>query len=218
MFFALVTTLLLGLMTIIDPCTLFLSIAAIGYIDQDVLDRGLVVRKGIAFALGKLLAYTTLAVPFLWGVMTIEPIETFLETYGEPFLAGFMIACGIVLLFVAPRHHHHHLHTTHYKGAWGAFGLGVVLALVICPHALIYFITMINMSFESPMPWLLPILFGLGSGVPIMVLAWLIAFGATSLGTMTHQLEVFEKWFRYICGILFIGAGMFMLIHHSIEN
>lgn len=48
------TAFLLGLLTILDPCTLFTSITAIGYIDREVSNKRKVLVNGAMFVLGKL--------------------------------------------------------------------------------------------------------------------------------------------------------------------
>ena len=61
------TAFLLGLLTILDPCTLFTSITAIGYIDREVSNKQKVLANGAMFVLGKLTTYILLSIPFLWG-------------------------------------------------------------------------------------------------------------------------------------------------------
>ena len=48
------TSLILGLLMILDPCTLFTSIAAIGYIDKEIDNRRKVLLNGLMFVFGKL--------------------------------------------------------------------------------------------------------------------------------------------------------------------
>ena len=102
------TALLLGLLTILDPCTLMTSITAIGYIDKEINNKRLVLTNGLMFVLGKLATYVLLSIPFLMGAQT-EAIEHLLGHWGEPILAGFMLICGAVLLF-SGHHHHEHDH------------------------------------------------------------------------------------------------------------
>ena len=62
------TALLLGLLTILDPCTLMTSITAIGYIDKEINNKKLVLTNGLMFVLGKLATYVLLSIPFLAGL------------------------------------------------------------------------------------------------------------------------------------------------------
>ena len=137
---------------ILDPCTLFTSIAAVGYIDKEIHNRRRVLKTGAMFVLGKLVTYVLLAIPFIMGAQT-ESIKHWLHHWSEPLLAGFMIVCGIVLLFTG-KHHHEHDHGVKKwiqsidnasSGLW-AFMLGIFFAIAFCPHRFIYFFTMIELS------------------------------------------------------------------------
>ena len=66
----LLTALLLGLLMILDPCTLFTSIAAVGYIDKEIQNKRRVLHTGAMFVLGKLVTYVLLAIPFIMGEQT----------------------------------------------------------------------------------------------------------------------------------------------------
>lgn len=223
---SILTAFLLGLLMILDPCTLFTSIAAIGYIDKDISNRKKVIMNGLMFVLGKLSTYTLLAIPFIMGAQT-EGIKDFLHEWGEPLLATFMIICGLFLLFTG---HHHHDHDHGVKkwlqnvdnqssGLW-SFILGIFFAIAFCPHRLIYFFTMVDLTISLPMTWnwILPIIFGLGTGLPIMLVAWLISYSAVQISTLTQRLHTIEKWIRYISAALFIGFGIYLCVHIFAHN
>ena len=53
------TALLLGLLTALSPCPMATNIAAIGYIGKDIENRQSAFRKGLLYALGRVVAYTT---------------------------------------------------------------------------------------------------------------------------------------------------------------
>lgn len=220
--FPILTAFVLGLLTILDPCTLFTSITAISYIDKEIANKRRVINNGILFVLGKLVTYVLLSIPFIAGAQT-DKIQHILEHYGEPILAIFMLICGILLLY-AGHHHHNHDHGISKwlqdidgkNSSFWSFMLGIFFAIAFCPHRLIYFITMIDITMSLPLSWswILPILFGLGTGLPIMLIAWIISYSALNIATLTNHLHVFEKWFRYICAILFFSLGIYMGVHY----
>lgn len=215
------TSLLLGFLMILDPCTLFTSIAAIGYIDKDIQNRRKVLLNGLMFVLGKLVTYVLLAVPFIMGAKT-DGIKHWLNHWGEPLLAGFMIICGVLLLFTG-HHHHEHDHgvkkwmqSIDSQSSWlWSFMLGIFFAIAFCPHRLVYFFTMVDIAITLPTGWnwTLPFVFGLGTGLPIMVIAWLISYSAVSLPKLMDRLHALEKWIRYVSAILFIGFGIYLCVH-----
>ena len=218
---AIFTALLLGLLTILDPCTLFTSITAISYIDRELANKREVLLNGLMFVLGKLVTYVLLSIPFIMGAQT-EGIQHILEHYGEPILGVFMLICGVVLLYSGHHHHNHDhgmskwLQSVGSESSWlWSFMLGIFFAIAFCPHRLVYFITMIDITISLPAAWnwILPIVFGLGTGLPIMLIAWLVSYSAVSIGNLTNKLHTFEKWFRYICAVLFLALGVYMCIH-----
>ena len=218
------TAFVLGLLTILDPCTLMTSITAIGYIDKEINNKRKVLMNGAMFVLGILATYVLLSIPFFMGAQT-NSIQHLLSHWGEPILAGFMLVCGIVLLVSG--HHHEHDHgvskflqnaDSNASGLW-SFILGIFFAIAFCPHRLVYFLTMIDISLtmHSAWSWLMPFIFGLGTGLPIMLIAWLVSYSAVNIGNITNKMGAFEKWFRHICAALFILIGIYLAIHCVVE-
>ena len=137
-------------------------------------------------------------------------------------LAAFMLLCGVLLLFTGHHHHEHDHGMSHWlksidnqsSGFW-SFMLGIFFAIAFCPHRLIYFFTMVDIAITLPYSWnwILPIVFGLGTGLPIMILAWIISYSAISLSTLNAKLSTVEKWVRYVSAVLFIGFGIYLCAH-----
>lgn len=216
---------ILGLLTILDPCTLMTSITAISYIDKEINNRRKVLMNGLMFVLGKLVTYVLLSIPFMVGAQT-EGIQHFLGHYGEPILAGFMLVCGVVLLFSGHHHHEHDhgiskfLQNADSNASWlWSFILGIFFAIAFCPHRLVYFLTMIDSTLTMPSTWswLMPVVFSLGTGLPIMLIAWLVSYSAVNIAKLKSKMGTFEKWFRQICAILFLVLGTYMAIHCYLE-
>lgn len=219
------TAFLLGLLTILDPCTLMTSITAISYIDREINNRRKVLTNGMMFVLGKLTTYVLLSVPFLLGAQTTG-LQHLLGVWGEPILAGFMLLCGVVLLFSGHHHHEHDhgisrmLQNADSDTSWlWSFILGIFFAIAFCPHRLVYFLTMIDITLTLPSTWnwLMPVVFSLGTGLPIMLIAWLVSYSAVSIAKLTSRMATFEKWFRHICAILFLILGVYLTIHCIVE-
>jgi threonine/homoserine/homoserine lactone efflux protein len=79
---------------------------------------------------------------------------------------------------------------------------------------------MIDIAITLPFSWnwLLPVVFGLGTGLPIMIIAWLISYSAVSINTLTSKLHAVEKWVRYISAALFIGFGIYLCVHIGLHG
>lgn len=63
----------------------------------------------------------------------------------------------------------------------------------------------------------MPVVFSLGTGLPIMLIAWLVSYSVVSIGNLTSKMSAFEKWFRHICAVLFIVLGCYLAVHCYIE-
>ena len=201
------------------------SITAISYIDKEINNRRKVLANGAMFVLGKLATYVLLSIPFLMGAQT-DGIQRVLNRWGEPVLAAFLLICGIVLLF-SGHHHHKHDHgvsrwlkDTDSKESWlWSFILGIFFAIAFCPHRLVYFLTMIDIALTLPSTWnwTMPFVFGLGTGLPIMLIAWLVSYSAVNIAKLSSNMQAFEKWFRHICAALFLVLGVYLTVHCIIE-
>ena len=87
------TAFVLGLLTILDPCTLMTSITAIGFIDKEINNRRKVLTNGLMFVLGKLATYILLSIPFMMGAQT-EKIQHILGHWGEPILLASCLSAA----------------------------------------------------------------------------------------------------------------------------
>ncbi len=221
MSFPIISAFVLGILTIIDPCTLFTSIAAIGYIDKEVNNKRRVLVSGSMFVLGKMTCYCLLSIPFLLGAQT-DGVQHLIEHYGEPVMAVFILLCGVFMLISGHLHHQHdhgffhRIEQNDSRLSWlWAFLMGIFFAVAFCPHRLIYFVTMIDIALTeaSTYSWLIPIVFSLGTGLPVMLVAVVLSYSASGIGRLTQSLEKFERWFRYICAVLFIVAGVYLICH-----
>jgi cytochrome c biogenesis protein CcdA len=95
-------------------------------------------------------------------------------------------------------------------GMWGALLLGIVFALSFCPvSAALFFGSLLALAVKNESGILLPALYGIGTGLPVLVFAVLIAFGANRIGRAYNQMAAFEYWARRITGTVFIAAGIY---------
>ena len=88
--------------------------------------------------------------------------------------------------------------------------LGVAFALAFCPlSAALFFGSLIPMATAHGSPFVLPALYGIGTAVPVLGFAILIAVGAASLGATFERLQRIERWARPVTAIVFLGTGIF---------
>ena len=99
------------------------------------------------------------------------------------------------------------------KGEWGALLLGVLFAMAFCPTSgVFYFGMLIPMSVTANAGWLLPVLFAIATALPVLAVAWILAFSVEKVGEFYGKLRTIQKWLNIIVGLLFIGVGVYYCI------
>ena len=215
------TAFLLGLLTAISPCPLATNIAAIGYIGKDIKDRRRVFLNGVLYTLGRIAGYTLLGVVLLSvirGGASMFGIQKFIGTWGELLLGPALVIMGLFMLFG------HRLNLPQFgfkggaegvarKGSWGALLLGVLFALAFCPSSgMFYFGMLIPMSATVSAGYLLPVVYAVATALPVLVVAWLLAFSVRRVGVFYDKMKTVEKWASIVVGIVFLLVGVYYCI------
>ena len=213
----LLSAFLLGLMTAISPCPLATNITAIGYISKDIENRKKVFSNGLIYTLGRAISYTLIGLLFYAGANQLG-ISSFFLNWGEKILGPLLIIIGLFMLGIITLKIPQiswlteKMETRSKKGFWGVLLLGMVFALAFCPYSgVLFFGILIPMTISSAKGLYLPVIFALGTGIPVILFAWLIAFSLGSLGNFYNKLKNFERWFRRVIAILFIAVGIYYL-------
>ncbi|MHB9030956.1 MAG: aromatic aminobenezylarsenical efflux permease ArsG family transporter, partial [Candidatus Latescibacterota bacterium] len=100
-------------------------------------------------------------------------------------------------------------------GVWGAGLLGMVFALSFCPvSAALFFGSLIPLAIRQESRIILPSLYGIGTGLPVLFFAVLLAFSARTVGAAFRVLSRIEIWARRITGIVFILVGVYLMLKY----
>lgn len=210
------TAFILGIMTAISPCPLAMNITAIGYISKDIENKKKIFYNGLWYTLGRAISYTTLGVVLFMGANTFK-LARFFQLHGEKFLGPLLIIVGILMFdFIrlnlpAFSKLTDRMQTNGRKGnGWSALLLGIVFALAFCPYsAVLYFGMLIPITVSSPSGLYLPFVYAIAMGLPVIIVAWLLAFSLSSVGGFYNKIKVFEKWFRRVVAMIFIVVGCY---------
>ena len=212
------TAFLLGLMTAISPCPMATNITAIGFIGKDMKSSKRVFVNGLLYTLGRSISYTAIGLLFFFSASRFE-FAGFIQEWGEKVIGPILIVIGLFMLGLIKLNIpgldglNKNMEERAQKGFWGVLLLGIVFALAFCPYSgVLYFGMLIPMTVSSVSGLYLPIVFALGTGIPVIVFAWLIAFSVSSIGNTYNKIRSFEKWFRRTVAILFIGVGLYYTI------
>ncbi len=212
------TAFLLGLLTAISPCPLATNIAAIGYIGKDIESRGRIFRNGVLYTIGRVIAYTVLGIiliSILKEGASVFDIQKAIGKWGETLLGPLLLLIGLFMLFG------HKLNLPQFgfggngeglarKGGLGALLLGILFAMAFCPiSGIFYFGMLIPMSVTASAGWLLPVLFAVATALPVLAVAWILAFSVEKVGEFYGKLHTIQKWLNTIVGVIFIVVGIY---------
>lgn len=216
--FPILSAFLLGLMTAISPCPLATNITAIGFISKDLNSQRKVFINGLIYTLGRAISYTVIGVIFYFGASQFN-LSGPLQEWGEKLLGPILIIIGLFMLGVLKmnipgmNYLTDKMENKSKSGFWGVLLLGIVFALAFCPYSgVLYFGMLIPMTVASPSGLILPLVFAIATGIPVIIFAWLLAFSVGSIGQLYSKIKTFEIWFRRVVAILFIAIGVYYVI------
>jgi cytochrome c-type biogenesis protein len=211
------SALILGLMTAVSPCPLATNITAVGYISRDFRDNGRIFLSGLLYTLGRAVSYTTLGLILYLGASRFHVAQLF-QGWGERLIGFLLLIIGIFMLdlirvrFPGLSVISEKIGNNGRGNFLGAFLLGVVFALAFCPYSgVLYFGILIPMTISSATGLYLPVVFAAGTGLPVLIISWLLAFSVAGIGKFYIGVKTFERWFRRIVAVLFIVAGLYYL-------
>ncbi|MFI3315255.1 MAG: aromatic aminobenezylarsenical efflux permease ArsG family transporter [Rikenellaceae bacterium] len=213
------TAFLLGLLTAVSPCPLATNITAIGFISRDLESRNRIFWNGMLYTFGRVASYAILGVVLIAIVRegsSLFQIQKVISKYGELLLSPALILIGLFMLFgdklKLPSFGFSGSGGDKLKsrGGIGAFLLGVLFALAFCPTSgVFYFGMLIPMSATTTAGYLLPAIFAIATALPVIIVAWALAYSVGEVGKVYNRIKVFQKWFSLVVAMLFIAVGVY---------
>lgn len=205
-----------GILTSISPCPLATNIAAISFVGRRVDSPRQVFSAGVLYTLGRSLAYLVLGSLLVSSMLSAPLLAYALQKYLNRTLGPILILVGLILLelivFNLPGSG---LGDKLQKkaesfGVWGAGLLGLLFALSFCPtSAALFFGSLLPLALHQGSGLMLPGVYGLATGLPVLLFAVLIALGANRVGQAFNRIMVFERWARRLTGVLFVLVGVY---------
>ncbi len=208
----------LGLMTAISPCPLATNITATAYIAKNISSQKSVLWSGILYSLGRAFSYSIIGIILYFGASKFHVSRLFQQN-GEKFLGPLLVIIGLIMLNVIKfnflgKSNFQERFSERFKdkGLWGSFLLGIVFALAFCPYSgALYFGMLIPMTISSASGLYLPIVFALGTGLPVILFTYLLVFAAHRVSPIFNRITKIEKIMRYITGVVFILVGVYYI-------
>lgn len=216
---ALAAAVWLGLLCSISPCPLATNIAAIGFIARNVGNVGAVLAAGALYALGRMVAFVGLGLLLAGGIAAAPELSHLLQKYMNLLMGPLLILIALVLLdWLNINWSGIAVSQTMQQrfgklGGAGAFLLGIVFALSFCPtSAALFFGSLLPLAVKTNSFGVLPGVFGLAGGIPVLIFAFLLAFAANQVGKVYHRLAKIEVWTQRLTGWVFLVIGVWMTL------
>ncbi|MBU0503259.1 MAG: aromatic aminobenezylarsenical efflux permease ArsG family transporter [Candidatus Omnitrophota bacterium] len=208
----------LGILTSVSPCPLATNIAAISFLAKKIVNPKTVFISGFVYTVGRTFSYALLGWIIISSLLSVPVLANLLQKYMNKAFGPILIITGLVLLDIfkisIPK-------LTFSKklqdklvgsGIGGAFILGLIFALVFCPvSAAIFFGSLIPLALKSKMGVILPFIYGIGTGLPVLLFAVGIALSVKSLSFWFHRLTKLEYYMRKVTGVIFIVVGLYYI-------
>jgi cytochrome c biogenesis protein CcdA len=196
------------------------NVAAMAYISRKVADRKYAIMTGTLYTLGRMFTYSVLGILIIVIGLNTPGVSTFLQIFGEKAMGPFLIVIGLALLFidrVSFGQGGGKLSTMGGRVAdWGMIGgfpLGALFALAFCPvSATLFFMVLIPLALKSTGGVVLPAMFAVGTGLPVLVFGTLLSFGIAGVATWLNAITRVEKIVRIAMAIVFIGIGIYYVV------
>ena len=235
----------LGVLTSISPCPLATNIAAISYIGRKVEDSRLVLHAGLLYTLGRCLLYLGLAALLTTTAMSVPAVSVFLQAsmhlvLGPIFLLLGMFLVGLITFMVGGTVMTEGMQKrVDSMGVWGALLLGILFAISFCPTSAAWFFGLLALTMGSEAGAItgalervgialpeaslagssivLPLIYGIGTALPVLVVAGLLAYSAQTVGKAYNVLSKVEWWARMVTGWIFIAVGAYFSLRYVFD-
>lgn len=208
----------LGILTSISPCPLATNIAAISFLSKKMAHPFLVFLSGLFYTLGRMIAYFLVGWIIMHSFLSLPDVAQFLQKYMGKILGPLLIVTGLFLLeiftfkFSGMNLSHKHQNRLVESGALGSLVLGFIFALAFCPvSAALFFGSVIPLALNNSGGTLLLFIYGIGTGLPVLLFSFAMAIGVKSLSHWFHKITRMEYYTRRITGIIFILVGIYYI-------
>jgi len=213
-----------GILTSISPCPLATNIAATSYIGTQIKSSYGTLIAGLFYTIGRAVAYVGISITIIFGLLAIPDISLFLQEYMSKIIGPLLIVSGLVILKILPidfSGFNPSQHFLKFLGSGSILGtclLGFVFALSFCPtSAALFFGSLIPLSLKYESKLLLPVLYGVGTALPVLLFAVILSCGSRFAGRFFNKLSIVELWLRRITGLVFLVIGLHFSIKYSLS-
>ncbi|MBL8026444.1 MAG: sulfite exporter TauE/SafE family protein [Fibrobacteres bacterium] len=214
----------LGVTTSISPCPLATNIAAISYVGRKAGTGRGILTAGLLYTIGRVISYTAVGFIVTKSLLSIPLLSMFLQSNMNLIMGPLLIITGLVLFGLLDFRTGSGAFSEKLKnkvdkaGIWGALILGLLFALTFCPvSAAFFFGSLIPIAVRNSSTFIMPSIYGIGTAVPVILFAILMAVSMKAVGKVFSRLTSIEIWIRRIMALIFFGAGVYMTLVHNLR-
>lgn len=210
----------IGIITSIGPCPLSANITAIAYVSSKFADSRKTILAGLLYTAGRAFTYSILGLLVYAFGSTVMDTAPSLQDYEKLIIGLLLILVGLVMLeLLKPNISAGDRLKEKYglllsdKGLAGSFGLGAIFALAFCPYtAVMFFGLLIPLALSSSVLGVsFPILFGIGTGLPVLAFAILLGVSTTFAKEYIARVVKIEPYIRKALGGIFVLYGLYLV-------
>jgi cytochrome c biogenesis protein CcdA len=207
----------LGILTAVSPCPLAANVAAITYIGKHMHSPRRVVLSGALYACGRTITYVILGALLVASITSASRLSDIMQSYFSKLVGPLLILTGMVLLDLVGvtlpglGQQKSIQRQAESGGLWGSLVLGMFLALSFCPiSAALFFGSLVPLAADHNSYVAFPLLYGFGTGLPVLVFGVGLGLGVRWVGRVVNKLPQIERWARWITGVVFVVAGIYL--------
>jgi cytochrome c biogenesis protein CcdA len=105
-----------------------------------------------------------------------------------------------------------------HGGFLGSLFLGILFALAFCPvSAALFFGGLIPLSIKAKSGLALPLIYGIGTALPVLLFAILVSTGIGYISSVYHRVTQMEIYTKRVTGIILILVGIYYVLSYIFE-
>jgi cytochrome c-type biogenesis protein len=213
----LIAAFFIGIMTALSPCPLATNITVIAYVAKRIGNHKHTLLIGLAYTAGRMLTYVGIAALIVWAGMGMQDVSLTLQSSAGFLLGPVLLVMGLLMIgiiklpSVGGSRFDGLKESLSKKGILGGFLLGILFALAFCPFsAVLFFAMLIPLAMAAGDPIIIPSVFAFATGLPVIILSFILAYSVSKIGSVMNKMKVFELWMRRIVALIFIVVGVYM--------
>jgi hypothetical protein len=210
-----------GILTSISPCPLATNIVATTYIGKRINGSHGALIAGLFYTIGRSSAYIVISFIIVFSLLSVPEVSFFLQENMNKILGPLLITAGLFVLEILSFGFDGFSFSENFQkrlgdgSIVGACLLGFIFALSFCPiSAAFFFGSVIPLSLKYESKLILPLLYGVGTALPVLLFSFIISYASRFTGIFLNKIAVVEIWLRRITGLIFLLVGIYFCMKY----